>query len=79
MKLTLKEIAKLIDATIIGEASKEILGINTLTDANFEQISYAVSKKYKELLINCNAGAVIVDKDLKNYCSTNILLVKMSI
>ena len=76
MKLTLKEIAKIIGATIIGDSSKVILGINTLTDANSEQISYAVSKKYKELLINSNAGAVIVDESLKDYCSTDILLVK---
>jgi len=76
MKLTLKEIAQLIDATLLGDSSKEILGINTLTDANSEQISYAVSKKYKELLINSNAGAVILDESLKYSWSSNMLLVK---
>ena len=76
MKLTLQEIAKLLDATVLGDSSKEILGINTLTNANSEQISYAVSKKYKDLLINSKAGAVILDKSLKSHCSTNILLVK---
>ena len=76
MKLTLEEIAKLIGASVYGELSKEISGINTLADANMEQISYAVSKKYKKLLTNSNAGAVIVDEGLKNYCSTNVLLVE---
>jgi len=76
MKLTLQEIAKLIDATILGDSSKEILGINTLADANSKQLSYAVSKKYKIHLINSNAGAIIVDKSLKDYCPTNTLLVK---
>ncbi|WP_416650798.1 UDP-3-O-(3-hydroxymyristoyl)glucosamine N-acyltransferase [Candidatus Pseudothioglobus sp. Uisw_086] len=76
MKLTLEEIAKLIDASVYGESSKEISGINTLANANTGQISYAVSKKYKKLLINSNAGAVIVDKSLKNSCSTNVLLVE---
>ena len=76
MKLTLEEIAKLIDAKLHGEASKEILGINSLIDANSEQISYAVSKKYKKFLIKSNAGAVILDETLKDHCSTNILLVK---
>ena len=76
MKLTLKEIAQLIDATLLGDSSKEILGINTLTDANSEQISYAVSKKYKELLINSNAGAVIIDKKLFEHCPSNALLVE---
>jgi len=76
MKLTLEEIAKLIGATIHGEPSKVILGINTLINANSGQISYAVSKKYKELLINSNAGAVIVDESLKDQCPSNVLLVK---
>jgi len=76
MKLTLEEVAKLIGASVHGEASKEVLGINTLTNANSEQISYAVNKKYKKLLINSNAGAVIVDESLKDYCSTNALLVE---
>jgi UDP-3-O-[3-hydroxymyristoyl] glucosamine N-acyltransferase len=76
MKLTLQEIAKLIGATVNGEPSKEILGINTLVNANSEQISYAISNKYKELLIISNAGAVIVDKNLIELCPTNALLVE---
>ena len=76
MKLSLEEIAKLIGATIHGDPSKEILGINTLIGANAEQISYAVSKKYKDLLNNSNAGAIILSEDLKDQCSTNILLVE---
>ena len=76
MKLSLKEIAKLIGATVHGEPSKEISGISTLTNANSEQISYAVGKKYKNLIINSNAGAIIVDKNLIDLCPTNSLLVK---
>jgi len=76
MNLRLKEIATLIGATTIGDSSKKILGISTLDDANSEQISYAVSKKYKKNLINSHAGAVIIDESLKDYCSTNMLLVK---
>ena len=75
MKFTLEEIAKLIDAKILGDSSKEISGINTLINANSQQISYAVSKKYENLLATSNAGAVIVDQSLKDHCSTNILLV----
>ena len=64
MKLTLNEIATLIDATLLGDSSKKISGINTLIGANSDQISYAVSKKYKKSLIDSNAGAVIIDKNL---------------
>ena len=76
MKLSLEEIAKLIDASIHGDPSKEIIGINNLINANSEQISYAVSNKYKKLIINSCAGAVIVDKNLIELCPTNALLVK---
>jgi len=75
MKLTLEGIAKLIDASVHGELSKEIIGINTLAGASADQISYAVSKKYKKSLINSNAGAVIIDKKLVEYCPSNALLV----
>jgi len=76
MKLTLEEIAKIIGAKLNGEASKEIYGINTLVDSDSDQISYAVSKKYIKSLINSSAGAVIVDKNLIQHCSTNTLLVE---
>ena len=76
MKLTLDEIATLINATLLGDSSKKISGINTLIGANSDQISYAVSKKYKKSLIDSNAGAVIIDKNLIEHCKTNTLLVE---
>jgi len=76
MKLSLKEIAKLIDGFIEGNSSKEILGINSLDDADSSQISYIISEKYKESLIKSNAGAIIVDEKLKQYCKSNAIVVK---
>jgi len=76
MILTLEEIAKLIDAKVYGESSKKIIGINTLVDATSDQISYAVSQKYKKPLISSSAGAVIIDKKLIDYCPSNALLVE---
>ena len=43
MKLTLQEIANLIDGSIEGDNSKEISGLNSLVNAELNQISYAVS------------------------------------
>ena len=76
MTLTLEQIAIIINASLSGDPSIKISGINTLTDANSDQISYAVSQKYKKSLINSNAGAVIVDKNLIELCPTNALLVE---
>ena len=52
MKLSLKEISKIIGASLEGDPSKTIIGINTLEDATSEQISYAVSTKYLDSLSN---------------------------
>ncbi|MBE29587.1 UDP-3-O-(3-hydroxymyristoyl)glucosamine N-acyltransferase [bacterium] len=76
MKLKLEEIANLIDGSIEGDTSKEINGINSLNYADSNEISYAVSVKYKDALIDSNAGAVIVDEDLKKYCKSNTIIVK---
>ena len=76
MKLTLQEIANLIDGSIEGDNKKEIYGINTLENADLNQISYAVSEKYKEAMINSEAGAIIVSEGLKGYCKTNAIIVK---
>ena len=76
MKLTLQEIANLIDGSIKGDASKDIYGINSLENADFNQISYAVSLKYKDALINSKAGAIIVNDGLKELSNTNVIVVK---
>ena len=76
MKLTLQEIANLIDGFIEGDNSKEIHSLNSLENAGLNDISYAVSKKYKEALICSKAGAIIANEELKKYCNTNTIVVK---
>ena len=76
MKLTLQEIANLIDGSIKGDHTKEIYGLNSLVNADLNQISYAVSEKYKDAMINSEAGAIIVNKGLKDQCKTNAIIVK---
>jgi len=75
MKLTLQEIANLVDGSINGDNFKEISGLNTLENADLNQISYAVSTKYKDAVINSKAGAIIVNEELKEYCNTNAIIV----
>jgi len=76
MKLTLQEIANLIDGSIEGDNTKEIYGLNSLVNAELNHISYAVSEKYKDAMINSEAGAIIVNEGLKDYCKTNAIIVK---
>ena len=76
MKLTLQEIANLIDGSIEGDNTKVIYGLNSLVNADLNQISYAVSEKYKDAMINSEAGAIIVNQGLKDQCKTNAIIVK---
>ena len=76
MKLSLQEIANLIDGSIEGDNTKEIYGLNSLLKADLNQISYSVSEKYKDTMINSQAGAIIVNEELKEYCKTNAIIVK---
>jgi UDP-3-O-[3-hydroxymyristoyl] glucosamine N-acyltransferase len=48
MRMTLQEIANLIDGSIEGDSSKEIYGLNSLENADFNQISHAVSQSIKK-------------------------------
>ena len=56
MKLTLDEIANLIDGSIEGDNTKEIYGLNSLVNADLNEISYTVSENYKDAMINSQAG-----------------------
>ena len=76
MKLTLQEIANLIDGSIDGDFSKEIFGINSLENADSNEISYIITEKYKERLINSSAGAIIVNEKIKEHCKSNAIVVK---
>ena len=56
MKLNLKEIEELIDGSLNGDYSKEIYGINSLENADINQISFAVNEKYKDAIVISDAG-----------------------
>jgi UDP-3-O-[3-hydroxymyristoyl] glucosamine N-acyltransferase len=75
MILTLKEIAAIVGGSIEGNSSKPINGIGTLDSATSNQISYAVSSKYKDSLKNSSAGAFIINKDLKRFCLNDSIIV----
>ena len=75
MKITLGKISELIDATLIGDHSIEIEGINTLSEACPNQVSYVTQKKYLNTLSKTKAGAVILHQEHREHCNVNALLV----
>ncbi len=72
---TLGEIAKFIDAEIIGDSAIKIDSIASATTAKNTQLTYIVGQKHKQALINSQAGAVILNKELLEDCPTNALIV----
>ena len=75
MTYKLGVIAEKISAELIGDSEIDINGINSLSKANANQLSYIANKKYIDSLANTNAGAVILSESMKNVCKTNVLLV----
>ena len=79
MKLTLQEIAILVDGSINGNHSKEISGLNSLENANLNQISYAVSLKYKDALLTQKRVQLLLMRNLKSTVIQMQLLLIMHI
>ena len=73
---TLGEIAKFINAELIGDSELEISSLAAINTAQSTQLSYVVNNKYKDQLLNTKAGAIIVNESLKNSCATNALVVQ---
>jgi len=64
--MRLQEIAKIVGADFSG-VDIEITGINTLKDANKNEISFVSNSKYLKDIQNSNAGAILVDEKIKEY------------
>jgi UDP-3-O-[3-hydroxymyristoyl] glucosamine N-acyltransferase len=75
MTYTLKEVADLVGGLVEGDSSKSINGIGALNFANSNQISFAVSEKYKNSLKKCNAAAIIISKNLRQFCEKDTIIV----
>ena len=76
MTYSLKEIADLVGGFVEGNSSKIVYGIGTLDSANSSQISYAVSEKYKNSLSHTNAGAMIINNSLLQFCEVDAIIVE---
>lgn len=76
MALQLKDIAKQINATLVGDENYVVMQFASIDSAGPEDIAFFKDKKYLESLRNTQAGAVILSEDLAHECDTNKLIVK---
>ncbi len=69
-ELNLKEICEYLGIECL--ADKKITGINTLTDANENEISFLENPKYEKYLKNTKAGAVLIRKEDANKLPSGV-------
>jgi UDP-3-O-[3-hydroxymyristoyl] glucosamine N-acyltransferase len=65
VKITLAELAGLVEGELIGPPDREISGIKGLDQAGSQDLSFLANPKYAHLLEDCKAGAVLVTPEQK--------------
>ena len=64
---TLKELAELVQGTIVGDPDLLIKGTSTIDDGKPDTITFIVYKKYNQYAAISNASAIVVeDRELLN-------------
>lgn len=75
MTLTLNDIAKHLDAELIGDGAQPIIGLAPIQSATAQQVSFINNPKYVKYLADTQASAVIVDKALAEQVKVAKLVV----
>ena len=73
ISFTLKELSKIIDASITGDENIIISNIATIQEANAKSITFLSNKKYLKFLDTTQAAAVIISSNLETNSSVNLL------
>ena len=75
MVMKLGEIAKKINGILVGDENLDINGVNSLSSASHEEISFLSNKKYLSLINTTKAAAVLVPKDFNLNVSISLIKV----
>lgn len=75
---TLGELANRLGVQVAGDADCEIFRVATLLNAGKGDIAFLHDQKYRHLLGNTSASAIIVDEAFADELSTNGIIVKNS-
>ncbi|MCK4519343.1 MAG: UDP-3-O-(3-hydroxymyristoyl)glucosamine N-acyltransferase [Candidatus Omnitrophica bacterium] len=65
MKTTLKEIAKLVDGTVIGDENIAITGISGIKEAKKGDLTFIANSKYLSLAETTNASAILTSEEIE--------------
>lgn len=73
---TLKELAEYTSATLIGDPSTSISGVDTLEEASETDASFLANPRYREAMKSTKAGVVCIDPDTQPQDGGNYLVSK---
>jgi len=74
LEYTVKQIADLVGAKVIGDEQILISGINSLDEASPEEISFFADRRYAESLKKTKASAILVSAATDLYKGTQVLV-----
>ncbi|MFH1125012.1 MAG: UDP-3-O-(3-hydroxymyristoyl)glucosamine N-acyltransferase, partial [Pseudomonadota bacterium] len=74
MEFTIKQIADLVGAKVIGDEQILISGINSLDEASPEEISFFADRRYAKSLKKTKASAILVSAVTDLYQGTQVLV-----
>ena len=74
--ITLGELAKKLNAKLIGDPEFQVNGIKTLKEANQDEVSFLSKRKYTKQLDSTKAGAVIISETDKDLAKGNLIVGK---
>ena len=74
--ITLRELAKKLNAKLIGDPEFQVNGIKTLKEANQDEVSFLSRRQYTKQLDSTKAGAVIISETDKDLAKGNLIVGK---
>jgi len=74
--ISLKELAYQIGADLEGDPNKEVVGLNTLDTASFDEVAFIARESFLSSLSSTKAGALICSNNLSKGYSGNKLIGK---
>ena len=74
--ITLSELAKKLNAKLIGDPEFQVNGIKTLKEANQDEVSFLSRRQYTKQLDSTKAGAVIISETDKDLAKGNLIVGK---
>jgi UDP-3-O-[3-hydroxymyristoyl] glucosamine N-acyltransferase len=72
--MTLGELATLLNADLVGDASKKILRIASLANATADELSFLANRRYRSQLAQTQAGGVLLQREYAAECPVAALI-----